>query len=158
MKNKYPFNAYDNNLCLKPSLGMWLVMLFFLRPYVIIAMSLSNKADRLGGIKMFGLGESLIYSAIAALPAMLIIYAWIKRQPEAGAFVRWIWAHGRILLAGSGLFTILYIVLLQVFIKSIKLSFIEAVPVLVCPIILYYLYKSERVKDTFADFPKNDKQ
>ncbi|MCK4951000.1 MAG: DUF2919 family protein [Gammaproteobacteria bacterium] len=158
MPNQYPFNAYDKNLCLKLNPGLWLVIIFLLRPYIIAIFSLVNMSDRMSLIRMVGPGTGMTISTIMAFPAIMVIYAWIKRTPDASARVRWIWRHGRELLAASALLTIIYILAIQLFFKTIKLNLIGVLPIVICPVILYYLYKSQHVRDIFSDFPENKSQ
>jgi hypothetical protein len=54
MQKQYPFNAYDKNLCLKLSPGLWAIIIFLLRPYFIVVFSLVNRKDKMGLINMLG--------------------------------------------------------------------------------------------------------
>ena len=157
MPNQYPFNAYDKNICLKFSPILWVIIIFLLRPYFIVVFSLVNRRDKMGLIHLLGSDSGMTLSTIASIPAILVIVAWIKRAPGASSKIRWIWKNGQHLLALSALITIAYILVIQLFVPSMKLNYMGAAPVLICPVILFYLYKSEHVRDIFSDFPKNHK-
>ena len=158
MPNQYPFNAYDKNLCLKLNLELWAIIIFLLRPYVIAVFSLVNRSDKMGLIHMFGTGSGMTISLIVSIPAILVVYAWIKRAPGASSRTQWIWQNGRGLLATSTSLTIVYILVIQFFFTSNKLDTIGTAPILICPVILYYLYKSQHVRDIFSDFPESTPQ
>jgi len=152
MANKYPASAYDDNLCLKISLETWVVILFLIRPYVILVLSLANKRDRMGLIYSFYPSTSgLPLAAAAALPAVLLLIAWVKRKPGAHAAVRWIWQHGKALLLASTLLNI-GIVLQPLMGEEDKLSMTGWAQLAACMASIVYLLTAERVKDTFRDF------
>lgn len=153
MAIKYPASAYDDDLCLKISLGTWLVILFLLRPYVILALSLANKADRTGLVYLFYPAASgLPLAALAALPVVLLLVAWVKRKPGARASVRWIWRHGKAFLLASTLFN-MGVALQPLLREENKPGMAGWIQLAVCMAVAIYLLTSERVKDTFKDSP-----
>ena len=84
-----------------------------------------------------------------SFPALVILFAWGKRMPQAGGIVRWIWRNARILLAASSLTDL---VLHYLLIPKLTKGFIPAT-LLLDFYILVYLAISQRVKHVFADFP-----
>lgn len=156
MSSKYPFSAYDKKyLCLNMSTGMWLVLAFLLRPYVIMIMSLANRRDRMGLINMFYADRfGMVLGALAAVPALLLIYAWFKRKPDAPDRVRWLWRHGRVLLIASIVLNIVIVFVPVLLGKAAGIGYVGALQLALCAGILLYLLRSQRVEDTFADFPQ----
>jgi len=152
---QYGFKDYDSYLCLKVSTGMWAVILFLFRPYVIIILSLVNRRDRMELINaVYTDRTGMMLGALAAIPVMVFIYAWIKRQPDASDHVRWIWHHGRGLLLLSAALNAGFIIATHLLSEATRFGFINSLQLLVCGVIFYYLLVSVRVNDTFADFPK----
>lgn len=156
MSNKYPFSAYDKKyLCLNLSAGMWLVVAFLLRPYVIMIMSLANRRDRMGLIDMVYADRSgMAMGALAAVPVLLLIYAWVKRKPDASDKVRWLWRHGRGLLVAAAGLNIVAVFVPMLLGKASGIGYIGAFQLVLCAAIILYVLGSERVADTFADFPE----
>jgi hypothetical protein len=152
---KYPLSAYDKYVCLDMSVGMWLVIAFLLRPYLIVIISLANRQDRMGVIDMFYADRShLALGALAAIPAVLVFIAWNKRKPGASAFARALWHRGRALLAVSAVLNAVIGLLPLLEGRPGGMDYFGVVQLVLCGWILVYLHDSERVRDTFADFPE----
>ncbi len=155
MTKQYPFSAYDKYLCLKPDFSIWLVLAFLLRPYVVVLLSITNRRDTMGLINLvYSDRLAMILAAIAAIPAIFVVYAFIKRVPDAPDKVRRIWQHGRELLLGSSFLNILvvFLPLLTGLVRGV--SMIGWAQFGVSVYIIYYLFTERRVRDTFADFPQ----
>ncbi len=154
MKKKYNIPDFDKYLCLKLNSALWLVLLFLLRSYLILIASIVNRRDPMALINLIyedRLPMSL--SAFASIPSLLVVYAWVKRKPGAANPVRWIWNHGSLLLSGSALLNC-FVVFLPVFMGlTHEISIIAWVQFAIAVLIIIYLFTSQRVKDTFADFP-----
>ena len=79
---------YDTFLCLKISSGMWLVILYLLRPYILL---ISTFRMGRGGGKSEGISVlrdmvypddfSLALGIFATVPVLILMYGWIKRKP-----------------------------------------------------------------------------
>lgn len=155
MVEKYPFSAYDKYLCLKPDVSIWLVLAFLLRPYVVIFLSIVNRKDAMGLINLVYFDRlAMILAAIAAIPAIFVVYAFIKRVPDAPDKVRWIWQHGRELLLVSSFLNILVVFLPLLTGLAREVSTVGWAQFGISAYIIYYLFTEQRVRDTFADFPQ----
>jgi len=155
MGKVYPFSAYDSNLCLKPDLGMWLVFAFLLRPYLVPLLSVVNRKDKMGLINLvYADRYAMVFGAIAAIPAIFVLYAFTKRAPEATDNIKRIWQRGRELLLAATLLNVL-VVFFPVLVGLVdQVNTIGWVQCGICIFIIYYLFSDKRVRDTFADFPK----
>ncbi len=152
---QYPFSAYDRYLCLRMSFGLWLVLLFLARAYAVLMLSLANIRAPLELINMFYHDRTVLaVGAVAALPALVVFYAWTQREPGASARVRWIWHRGPVFLAVSAGLNALAL-LPWLWIGGAGVNWFFAVQLGGCAYILFFLFGSQRVKDTFADFPEN---
>ncbi len=155
MQKKYPFSAYDKHLSLRISLPMWAAILFLARPFAILLMSFANRRDRTGLLETFYHDPvSMAIDTVAALPALLVIVAWARHRPEASQPLRWLWARGRALLLISTLLNIVSVFLPLLWNPNVRMDVPELAKLAACAIILYMLLKSERVRDTFNDFPE----
>jgi len=160
MSRVYSYKDYDKLLCLKVSNGLWLVILYLLRPYpILISTRRMGRAGRgvegLEGLKNMVYPDdfSLTLGILATIPVLILLYGWVKRKPGAPDYVWKIWRHGAWLLITAAVLNIAIVLipLLLGLMHHIHLAGWVQV-VLSLPIIVY-LYFSQRVKDTFADFP-----
>ena len=159
MSRVYPFSAYDKYMSLKFDLNMWLVIVYFLHPYILkistIQMGRGARSDSVSGLKNLIYPDDFAFflAFVASIPVLILIVAYAKRKPDAAQWVRTIWRNGRNLMATAAVLS--GIVVFVPFLAELTPS----IPVYgwgqlaVAAGILYYLFTSERVADTFADFP-----
>jgi hypothetical protein len=100
ISHAYPASHYDDHLCLKPPLLLWVAALYLSRAVTLpIAMAIAHFA----GVdqKAITLTRALwsVDGLVPSLIAAAVLYALIRRVPTASAPVRWLWAHGRTFLA-----------------------------------------------------------
>jgi hypothetical protein len=161
VKKVYSFEEYDKYLCLKPSRGLWVVILFLLLPFVITV--LTFLFGRRGGDTTFLKNIqnilypndlSLMLAFLASMPALIFMYAWIRRKPGAPDNVKKICRNGAVMLNATAIMNviIIFLPLLTGGVRSIH--WIGWVHASLLFIIINYLRSSQRVKDTFSDFPK----
>ena len=146
---------FDEHGCLKITFGLWLVIVYLCRHVVLLVLgAASSFANFTYGQR--GANYSVVFSdpwlLMSSAPALVVLFAAIRRTPFAPRLVRTVWKAGRLLLilatmldltilgalAGFGLLTIQT--------GHIAQGFFD----LLC---LLYLTGTKRVKDTFADFP-----
>ena len=161
VKKVYSFEEYDKYLCLKPSRGLWVVILFLLAPFVITL--LTYLFGRRGGdvniMKniqnvLYPNDLSLMLAFLASMPTLIFMYAWIRRKPGAADNVKKICRNGAVMLNATAIMNIIiiFLPLLTGGVRSIHwIGWVQASLLL---IIISYLRSSQRVKDTFSDFPK----
>lgn len=153
---KYDFDCYDKHACLKPSMFLILAIVFACREYLLPLVVLIGSVK--GGSQYqidFLLEEHHTLALLTEAPALLVVYAMIRRVPTADRVARWAWKWGRVLLA---LAISLDIWLVASF-SELSLrhvtdeQLLTLLRVVVDVAILGYLALSGRVQDTFADFP-----
>ncbi len=155
---KYTASSYDDYLCLKPPLMLWITVVYLSRavtgPVVMglgSAARMSPDATRL--LTGFWSTDTLLPSLIA----VAVLVAMCRRVPQASRVVRWVWSHGRWLLAASaGIDLALLAISLvrnppmptdgQVPPLSLLMASLDAY-------FLLYILTVRRVRDTFASFP-----
>lgn len=153
---KYDLGCYDKHYCLKPPLALLAAMVFacreFLLPLVLLIGSLKGGAPYEID---FLFAEHRAAALLAQIPALLVVYAAIRRMPTGDAVARWIWKRGRMVL-GASLLADAY---LAAAFSGVSFTHLhgEAVGSLAMMAldagILLYLALSSRVKDSFASFP-----
>ncbi|MGA2399423.1 MAG: DUF2919 family protein [Steroidobacteraceae bacterium] len=151
----YPAASYDDYLCLKPPLLLWIVILYLSKVITLpIAMAVASfsgvNPDAIKLIRSLWSAESLLPSLIA----ILVLFALLRRMPSASKPVRWIWAHGRTLLAlSAGIDLVLALVQ---FIRVGELNDQTVLSLMTAGIDLYflvYVLAARRVRDAFGEFP-----
>jgi hypothetical protein len=153
MTLKYPPSFYDENLNLKIGAGLLAVVLFLCRPYVVLLLSVANRNDKMGLLDLlYADRTALAAAAVAALPALAVLFAMIRRRPEAGPLPRKLWRWGRWLLLASTALNI-PIVLMRITGTYPRIHNLDLLQLLAVTWIATYLLGSRRIRDTFADFP-----
>ena len=158
MNRVYSFSDYDKHMALKMDFNMWLVIAYFLRPIIVKAANFSLKGGSVPGAS--GLKDMLypddfgFFIALAVtIPAVLVLFAYAKRKPGASTFIRRIWSNGAILLMVTAGLNMAIVVLPLVTGSIHHLGAYGWGQLAVAVFIFWYLLASQRVKDTFADFP-----
>jgi hypothetical protein len=161
MLKEYSYNDYDKYLCLKAGFGLWLVVSFLLRPYILLVSSFrmgpgGSGLKGVGGLKdlVYPDDLSLILGILATIPVLIFLYAWIRREPGAPDLVRKAWRHGKLLLVASVLLGMVavFVPVWTGFVHKIQAAGWSQVSLSV--IAVWYLQFSDRVNDTFRDFPE----
>jgi hypothetical protein len=154
MSLKYPPSFYDENLNLRIGTGLLATVLFLCRPYLVLALSVANRSNKMGLLDLlYADRAALAAAAVAALPALAVLYAMIRRRADAGALPRALWRRGRSLLIASAALN-LPIVLMRVVAEFPRIHNLDLLQTLAVLWIGAWLLTSARVRDTFADFPK----
>jgi len=159
MPEKYPLTSYDKYLCLKLNDTLWLILLFLLRPYVITVFSLSNRQDRTGIINIFYPDHiAMWWGLLVGAPAAFIIYAWLKKKPDAHPFIKVIWKKGRVLLAGSAILNALIVLTPLLTGPANQITVAGWTQFVISLGIVLVLGASRYIRDCFNDFPVENKE
>ena len=160
--NIYDPSAYDKNLCLKPSFGLYLTLVFGIKDFLLIILpalaSFKSKSTNLDYLADLVQPEMFL----ADLMVILVWLALLNRDPNAKVLWRNVWSKGRLLLIlafslhaavllGEQLYAINQVVNWQRAL-DIKLVYMLIINL----IFLGNLLTSQRIKDTFADWPKRE--
>lgn len=148
----YSPSDYDDNLTLKLSVPAWLIIAFIMRPFLIFLASVTNKADRFGLLNLVYADPSwALLSSFMALPTIVLLISWSNRKINAKSWVLFIWARGRYFLATSLALNIILLILSWLFTGGLN-SFAKS-QIILCSLMIYYVIRSTRLRDTFSDFP-----
>lgn len=149
----YPLHYYDAHLALKPSFGLYLVLGYLLKSWLILIATLASRGDEAGLLlQWYSQQQHFVYQALSGLPALLLCIATFRRQPNAHPILRWLWQHGYQLLWLTGILQCLLLV------QHISIAWRQlGWPVLIEAVVLcwlaLYLYKNRFLRDLFASYP-----
>jgi hypothetical protein len=150
----YPASSFDDEMCLKPSLLMWLSVLYLSRALI---MPLLLAVSRNAGMSPVAAGALHEYwnpeSFLPCLASLPVLYALFRRMPGASRGVRWIWRHGRILLVIAALIDAAIAGWHLAGWAFEEASFGTLASGLADVYVLAYVLAARRVRDSFADFP-----
>ena len=160
MSRVYPFSAYDKNMSLKLDSNVWLIIVYFLRPFILkistIQMGRGAKSDSVSGLKdlVYPNDFGFFLAFIATIPVLILIFAYAKRKPGAADYVKSIWQNGRKLLVAAAVLNVIVIFVPFLIHITHSINVYGWGQLTVAVGIIVYLYQSKRVTDTFADFPR----
>ena len=145
---------FDNFDCLKLAPGIYLVLLFVLRAYIVWIMSVTNMRDHVGIIQWIFPQTSLFYLNLASgALGLFIVLVLSLRRPNAASWVRSSWKKCDVLLIIALIFDLL-ITLLGYFIWQLQsMSWLLVHGTLVLAAITYILL-SKRFAINLAEFPE----
>ena len=162
MSKLYSFSDYDKYMSLKLDLEMWLIIVYFLRPFIMkvstIQMGRGAKSDSVSGLKdlVYPDDFGFFIAFLATIPVLILVFAYVKRKPDASGLVRKIWHNGRMLLVVTAALNVIIIFVPFLLDVTHSINMLGWGQLAIAVYILFYLYTIQRVKDTFADFPKDD--
>ena len=162
MSKLYSFNDYDKYMSLKLDFELWLIIVYFLRPFIMkistIQMGRGAKSDSVSGLKdlVYPNDFGFFIAFLATIPVLLLIMVYMKRKPGASGWVRKIWHKGKQLLLATAVFNMVIIFIPFLMDLTHKINMLGWAQLAIAAYIVFYLYTTQRVKDTFADFPKGE--
>lgn len=151
--NIYGFNDYDRYNSLKMSPALWFWVVYSMRHgLLLLGLSISSFSHSIDWMSEFT-DEAYWAYFLCGIPGVLLLVAMSSRAPKAGKAIRWIWHNGRNLLASSLALHLMVSLTLAAMSPRWQLSAPQTIFILFDAIGFIYLYRSQRVKDVFADFP-----
>jgi uncharacterized membrane protein YeaQ/YmgE (transglycosylase-associated protein family) len=134
---------------------LWLAVLYLSRAITLpIAMAIGHVAgvDPMAIAKFRDFWNA--YELIPSLIAAVILITLFRRVPAAPAWMRSVWAHGRMLLAVAAIVDIALLLLSAMRQEGVNNSLLESMaPATVDACFLVYILSARRVRHVFAEFP-----
>jgi len=156
-KLNYPHSAYGDDFCLKMNFALWAIIVFLMRPYIVLIVSITNGRDRMAFVNMiYGDRFMLVLGALASVFVIPVLVAQKKRRADAPAGIRWISRHGRIFLMIATCTNALFVFVPVALRDANRINMAGLAQLAICVWIIYHLFTSRRIKDTFADFPAHN--
>jgi len=156
----YSPEEYDKFFCLKPSFGLYLALVFGIKDFLLVILpafasfkSNSTSLDYLAGLvqpEMF----------IADLIVILVWLALLNRSPNAKVVWKNIWSKGQLMLIVAFGIHAAILLVEQLYAFNAVANWQRALDLklvyllIINLIFIANLSTSQRIKDTFADWPK----
>ena len=155
----YALTSYDDYMCLKPPVLLWVAVLFLSRAITLpFAMGIGQvagvSADALSAMRGLWSGDLAL---VPSLIAVVLLYAFFRRVPSASRQVRWIWAHGVAFVAVSAGADL--VLSMNSVIRSTEIGdqlLFSSLNAAADGYFLLYVFVARRVRDTFSEFPPPD--
>ncbi len=159
---KYSLEDYEQQYgVLKAPFALRLIIWYLLKHYLLAfiqLIALLPKIKRSMGETMlvfekFAYSHSTFLFVLSCIPVLLVFISLFKRAPKTESpFLRNVWRQGRILLMISAILEII-LIMGYVLLELRQLTEFWLIVAYIDVVILIYLFRSERVKDVFAEFP-----
>ena len=150
----YTTSDFDNFDCLKLSKGIYFILLFVLRGYLVWIMTLTNMNDRVAIIQWFYPEPSFFYlSLFSGLIGLYAVVVISLRRPGASQWIRKSWNKMRGVLVLSLSFDLLVNVLGYFYWQLHSLPWLMLNALLVAGFV-WYLKSNERLKINIEEFPE----
>jgi hypothetical protein len=145
---------FDNFDCLKLAPGIYVILLFVLRAYIIWIMSVTNMRDHVGIIQWIYPQTALFYlNLVSGVIGLFIVLILSLRRPKAQNWVRVCWQKCKALLIVALSFDLLIGVLGYFIWQLQSISWLLVHCSLVISAIIYIL-RSKRFTINIAEFPE----
>jgi len=150
----YSIGDFDKFDCLKLSKGIYLLLLFVLRGYIIWLVSVTNMQDRVSTIQMMFPETSMFYlSLLSGAIGLFMLLIIALRKPEAPRWVKACWRHSRTFLVIALCFDLLISFIGCFYWQIISLNLLLSY-VVVAAIFIGFLFKSQKVRLNISEFPE----
>ncbi|MGF1685995.1 DUF2919 domain-containing protein [Photobacterium japonica] len=148
----YPIEAYDKHGLLKPSAMLWLCLWFSAKAWIVFVMAGASRQHGAQVLEiLYPLPENLYLAMGLGLPA--VIFMWLAGyRHKNNKVINWVWQRGKSVLLLS--YTIdCALQVYQLVLTHGEFSWTRALSLLLTLWLGFYLYRSSRVRNTFADKP-----
>ena len=157
VKNNYArltVRDFDRFDCVTISKGVYLILAFILRGYLIWIISVTNMNDRVAIIEWLYPQKAMFYlSLCSGALGLFIVLIFSLRRPNAALWVQWCWHHCRYFIISALLFDL--IVSLVGYIRYELLSFhwlvLQAIVVLLA---IMFLFTNRKFQLNLREFPE----
>jgi hypothetical protein len=156
VKFKYDFMKYNQFGVLRPSLLLILILCFLCKDFfmVLIVGLVAFKSKGGGG----GLSDLIALVSptffFADLPVIVLLFAIGARRPDGGKLLRIAWHNGRYMILLSITIYSLILISLRGYEVS-NFSLLDWIVIALNLAIVGYVFSSQFIKDTFAEFPEH---
>jgi hypothetical protein len=153
MALNYAPERYDDHLCLKVPVTLWLCLVFLVRHLLLLGITfLPTTGEEITVLRELIRPEYLL----ADLIALPVLIAGFRRRPQSPRWMQRLWRLGRgLLLASAGLYLMLLGANLWASARPLTATLNEAslISLLLNLAIIAYLLRSPLLRDLFAQWP-----
>lgn len=150
----YSVNDFDRYDCLKLSKGIYLLLAFVIRGYLVWLASVTNFRDGSSIVSLIFPETFLFYlSLVSGLLGVFVVIILSQRKPEAPAWVEKIWPNIRLILIAALLFDV------SVNLTAFALGKVHSLPwvisqIVIACIFIYFCFRSKRLALNLKEFPQ----
>ena len=153
---KHPISSYNKYICLKADGVMAIFCLYLIKPFIIAASS-AISAGKISAIDVLYPGKLFIsLEAAAAIPVLLLLYAWSRRAPGASETIKLLCRKGKSLIITTAFLQFCIISSPLWLPLNNTMTNIDWIQVFLYLLIILTTIFSIYMKDCFADFPESD--
>ncbi len=150
----YSIEDFDKFDCLKLSKGIYLMVLFSLRGYLVWLMSVTNMKDRIGIMQWIYPQTNLFYlSLFSGLLGLFVVVIISLRRPKAASWVKSSWQNLRLFLVSALLFDLTISLVAHYFWQMLSVSWLVS-QVLIVTALIWYCFSSPRIRININEFPE----
>ena len=157
----YTPDDYDEYSCLKPTMGIYLAILYAMKDVVLIIVEALSKLKAKGGPNRLDYFEQLVQPemVIVNILALLVFITFMKRKPTEQGFWKKISANGRmVLLVALGLHLMIlgveqYISISEAYRWDKGVSTSILYMMFIDALFIAYVATSQRIEDVFKEWP-----
>jgi hypothetical protein len=157
MRLKYTPERYDDYLCLRVPLTLWLCLVFLVRHLLLLGITfLPTTGEEITVLRELIRPEYLL----ADLIAVPVLVAAIRRRPRAARWMPRLWQSGRgLLVASAALYLLLLGATLLGSARPLTATLNEATLIsgLLSLALIAYLFRSPLIRDVFSQWPQDDR-
>lgn len=151
---QYSTADFDNFDCLKISKGIYLILLFVLRGYLVWLMSVTNMNDRIGIMQwIYPEPKHFYLSLVSGAVGLFCLFILTLRRPDAKPWVQASWQRLRLLLISALLFD-LCVHLWGFYYWQQQSSLWLLMNAIIVLGFIYHLFHSKRVRINLDEFPE----
>lgn len=148
--NIYGFDDYNQRGSLRVSGWMWFWLFYSLRHAIMwLGLSIAHTPDMIYDLT----DETHWAYLLCGLPVAMLLAVSGFRVPDTGAFARWLWKNGRWLMVSSILLHLAIALGVGLMKPEWTVSTGQTMFFVLDALGLRFIFRSQRVKDVFADFP-----
>jgi len=145
------FNQFD---CLKLSKGIYAILAFVLRGYIVWIMSITNMQDQTGTIEIIFPDPKLFYlSLVSGAVGLFVILLINLRKPETYSWVKKSWPHMRTFLLASLVIDMLVSLVGFYYLSLLSLTWL-LLQFFITVVFIVFLYTSNKIKLNIQEFPE----
>lgn len=146
------FNKFD---CLKLSIGIYAILTFVTRGYLVWIISISNINNQTDAIEMiFPEPEMFYLSLVSGVVGLFIILIICLRRPNASQWVRFCWQYLRAFLSVALIVDIVVSIIGCYYLSLLSPQWL-LIQFIITLLFIVYLYTNNRVKLNIKEFPEH---
>jgi len=150
---EYSIEDFDKFDCLKMSKGVYILLIFVLRGYLVWLMSVVNMKDRVATLELLYPDTSLFYlSLFSGVLGLFVVLLLSLRRPDAANWVKVCWRHCRAILFTALLFDLGINFIGYFYFQLVPINFL-VIQVIIVSGFMIYCYKSHRFSINLREFP-----